>query len=244
MSQRAKDLVKKALQMKPSPRDAFLYFDYIRHDQRRLEHLASLNLPIAGATVLEVGAGIGGHTSFFLDRGCRVLSTEARDDNLEVLRQRYPDLEVKPLDLDYPDTSIVEKFDIVYCYGLLYHLKEPAGAVEYMSSRCSKMLLLETCVSLGNEASVNLCPEAQENLNQSVHGMGCRPTRPWVFNHLKNHFNFVYMPLTQPNHLEFPLDWTSPIETGHLMRSVFVASREQLDNSLLVTEIPMLQRRH
>jgi hypothetical protein len=26
--------------------------------------LASLNLPVAGASVLEVGAGIGGHTSF------------------------------------------------------------------------------------------------------------------------------------------------------------------------------------
>lgn len=243
MSQRVKTVIKKALRIKPSARDAFLYFDYIRHDQRRLEHLASLNLPIAGSSVLEVGAGIGSHTSFFLDRNCRVVSTEARPQNLEVLRQRYPDVEVRPLDLDYPDPSLSETFDIVYCYGLLYHLKDPAQAIEYMAARCGKMLLLETCVSFGDEEAINLCPEPEDNLSQSVHGTGCRPTRPWIFNQLRRHFDFVYMPVTQPNHKEFPLDWTSP-DAKSLVRSVFVTARQQLDNPLLVDHVPMQQRRH
>jgi len=239
-----KRVIKKVLRIKPSPRDAFLYYDYIRHDQRRLEHLASLNLPITGSAVLEVGAGIGNHTSFFLDRGCRVVSTEARQQNLEVVRERYPDLEIKLLDLDYPNNDIDETFDIVYCYGLLYHLSNPASAIEYMSSRCKGMLLLETCVSFGQEESVNLCPEPQETLSQSFHGTGCRPTRPWVFNELKRRFDFVYMPLTQPNHKEFPLDWTSPDGPGHMVRSVFIASHRQLDNPILVEHVPLKQRPH
>src|SRR5215471_10142220 len=185
MSQSVKRLVKKVLRIKPSARDAFLYFDYIRHDQRRLEHLTSLNLPVAGTSVLEVGAGIGGHTSFFLDRGCQVLSTEARLENLEVLRERYSGLEVKQLDLDNPDDRIRQIFEIVYCYGLLYHLKEPALAIDYRSSRCSKLLLLETCVSFGDDESINSCPEPAEVLSQSFHGEGCRPTRSWIFNRLK-----------------------------------------------------------
>ena len=244
MMRAVKSIIKKALGIKPSPRDAFLYFDYLRHDQRRLEHLASLGLSIAGATVLEVGAGIGGHTSFFLDRSCQVMSTEARPENLEVLRLRYPEIQVKRLDLDNPDSSMEETFDIVHCYGVLYHLKEPASAIEYISKRAGKLLLLETCVSFGNEESLNPCPEPEKTLSQSVHGVGCRPTRSWVFNQLSRHFEFVYMPVTQPNHSEFPVDWTSSKPNDGLVRSVFIASRQQLENPFLVTYVPMRQRRH
>src|SRR5688572_10851078 len=58
---------------------------YLRHNARRLEHLATLGLPIAGSTVLEVGAGIGDHTSFYLDRGCTVTTVEAREANCHVI---------------------------------------------------------------------------------------------------------------------------------------------------------------
>lgn len=59
-------------------------------------------MDLAGATVLEVGAGIGDHTSFFLDRGCQVVSTEAREDNLDILRTRYPNIQIKHLDTEAP----------------------------------------------------------------------------------------------------------------------------------------------
>ncbi len=72
-----KKTVKKLLKLPGSPKDVFLSYHYQRHNQRRLEHLATLGLSIAGSTVLEVGAGIGDHTSFFLDRGCHVVCTEA-----------------------------------------------------------------------------------------------------------------------------------------------------------------------
>lgn len=46
----------------------FHSYDYLRHNARRLEHLASLGLPITGRSVLEVGAGIGDHSHFYIDR--------------------------------------------------------------------------------------------------------------------------------------------------------------------------------
>lgn len=239
-------IVKKLLGIKPTPRDAFLNDAYIRHDKRRQEHLASLGLDIAGRSVLEVGAGIGNHTSFFLDRGCTVVSSEAREENLEMIRARFPNIEVRRLDLDAPDKQFTDTFEIVYCYGLLYHLKDPTGAIEYMAQRCSGMLLLETCVSYGDEESINLCDEPAAVLSQSIYGQGCRPTRPWVYNQLNRHFDFVYMPVTQPNHEEFPLDWSAeaaPTE-DRLTRSTFVASRQPIENAQLVEHIPKLQRRH
>ena len=230
--------------MSISPINVFHSHHYQRHNQRRLEHLSSLGLDIAGNSVLEVGAGIGDHTSFFLDRGCQVVSSEARPANLEILSSCYPNIKVRHLDLDNPDLTMNELFDIVYCYGLLYHLNKPAEAIEFMSHRCRKMLLLETCVSSGEEELINPCLEPAESPSQAISGKGCRPTRKWIHNQLKNHFAFVYMPITQPNHEEFPIDWSVPPSTQTLTRSVFIASRQQIDNKLLVADIPRKQKRH
>ena len=78
-----------------------------------------------------------------------------------------------------------------------------------------------------------------------LHWRGVR--RQWVFDELRKHFEYVYMPSTQPWHCEFPLDWTvlrDGESNGSLTRAVFVASRQPLDNELLRETIPDQQRRH
>ncbi|MBW4520926.1 MAG: class I SAM-dependent methyltransferase [Scytolyngbya sp. HA4215-MV1] len=227
-----------------SPIATFHADPYIRHNQRRQEHLASLNLEIAGKRILELGAGIGDHTSFFLDRDCPIVVTEGRPENLTLLRSRFPDLPIRALDMDNPDPNFDEQFDVVYCYGLLYHLEKPAEAIAYMAQHCQDMLLLETCVSYGEEETVNLCIEPAESATQSLSGQGCRPTRKWIYNQLKQHFDFVYLPITQPNHVEFPIDWTAKPDDSIRSRSIFIAARHPIDNPLLVEGIPMQQRRH
>ncbi|MFX0133320.1 MAG: class I SAM-dependent methyltransferase [Candidatus Hodarchaeota archaeon] len=239
-----KKIIKKFFKLKTPPESVFLSYHYQRHNQRRLEHLASIGLNIANSTVLEVGAGIGDHTSFFIDRGCQVVTSDARQENVKILNSRYPNVKVLCLDLDNPPGTFNKVFDIIYSYGLLYHLKNPSEAIEFMSSCCRKLLLLETCVSFGNENLLNLCAEDILNPTQSYVGSGCRPTRRWVYSQLKRHFEFVYLPVTQPNHEEFPIDWTRPPSKQILTRAVFVASREQINNKFLVEEIPMKQIRH
>ena len=227
----------------PTPETAFRADFYIRHNQRRLEHLATLGLPIAGATVLEVAAGIGDHTSFFLDRGCKVVSTEGRPENLALLRSRFPNLDVRHLDLDHP-VDLGQVFDIVYCYGALYHLSRPGEALAFMANCCRGMLLLETCVSYGSDEQINLVTELAQHPSESVAGRGCRPTRVWVYNQLKTLFPFVYLPRTQPNHEEFPTDWTLPPPPplpDVFTRSIFIASRQPLNNPLLSDELLLKQ---
>jgi len=227
---------------------AFHSHFYQRHNRRRQEHLASLRLNLANATVLEVGAAIGDHTDFFLDRGCSVVTTEARPESLELLKarypgQEYPHVEVRSLDLDHPDDRFADVFDIVYCYGVLYHLSRPAQAIEFMASHCRGVLLLETRVSYGDGEAVNPCQESPSNPVQSIWGRGCRPTRDWVYSQLRRNFEFVYLTRTQPFHEEFPIDWTCPPPPDLRTRSVFVASRHPLENDLLVQGIPMRQTR-
>lgn len=234
-----------------TPLDEFHSAPYLRHNQRRLEHLASLRLPLSGQRVLEVGAGVGDHTSFFLDRGCTVLCTEGRKENLALLRSRFrddPRVTVQLLDLEVsglPEArpAPLGPVDIVYCYGVLYHLSDPAAALSYLARCTGRLLLLETSVSYGDGDAVNQVREDAALVSQAVSGQGCRPTRGFVLSRLRAAFPHVYTPLTQPCHEEFPLDWGAAPQAG-LARAVFIASRAPLaDNPLLTEELPQQQRR-
>ena len=216
---------------------------YLRHNARRLEHLASLRIPVARNNVLEVGAGIGDHSHYYADRGCQVTVTEYRESNLRYLKKHYPQYDVRQLNMENP-VELDFKFDIIHCYGLLYHLQNPERAIEFLSNHCQSMLFLETCVSFGDDEQVNLVQEDLKNPTQAAFGTGCRPTRPWIFRQLQKHFQFVYIPKTQPNHEEFPIDWTSSENHQGLARAIFIASKKVIDNDALTTELLNRQERH
>lgn len=217
---------------------------YLRQNQRIQEHLASLGLPLAGRSVLEVGAGIGDHTGFFADRGCSVLTTEGRPENLAILRERYPTADARLLNLDAPDEHAVKASSIVYCYGVLYHLARPAEAIAFLAKHTDYLLLLETCVSPGDDETVNVVFEDKQVASQAISGVGCRPTRSWVQAQLRLHFPHVYMSVTQPWHEDFPTDWNFEPNPERNYRCVFVASREPLALSTLTDTIPVHQARH
>ena len=216
---------------------------YQRHNRRRQEHLASLGLPIDGRSVLEVGAGLGDHTDFFLDRGCTVTATDGREELVEALGSRYPEVRTLVYDANGPAPSSIGPHEIVYAYGTLYHLNEPEHALRNFSALSSSLLLLETCVSFGEDEAVNLTSENGSDFTQAVNGTGCRPTRRWVWNRLCDHFEYVYVPVTQPCHEEFPLDWTKPSSSTGLVRSVFVASRAPLHSNRLAATLLARQTR-
>ena len=89
----------------------------------------------------------------------------------------------------------------------------------------------------------NLVTESVKRRTQSFSGGGCRPTRAWIFDKLNELFEYVYVPLTQPNYHEFHLDWSVPNEHG-LSRAIFIASREKMDNNLLSPTLVNCQIRH
>ncbi len=218
---------------------------YLRHNARRLEHLASLRIPVAEMSVLEVGAGIGDHSHYYIDRNCRITITEARSANLHILKQRYPHQDVRFLDMEHPTLLDSSPFDVIHCYGLLYHLSNPEEALEFLGAQCKKALFLETCVSFGEDKQINLVAENVESPTQSYSATGCRPTRRLIFEKLKELFDFVYVPRTQPNHEEFPLNWAAPGERRRgVSRAIFIASREEVENELLSPKLLDNQVRH
>ncbi len=217
---------------------------YVRHNQRRQEHLASLGLPIEGRSVLELGAGIGDHTTFFIDRNCSICVSDGRPELYEIIKDRYHWMRTEFIDLETDNPGFNDVYDIVYAYGLLYHLNDAERALRAMARWCGGLLLLETCVSPRDDTGINPASEMKEYGSQAVSGTGCRPSRPWIFAELKRHFPHVYCTATQPWHPEFPLDWDAVPPDAGLTRAVFVASRTPLDLPSLLPSLPGRQVRH
>lgn len=220
----------------------FLTPEALAINEARLCHLASLGLDIRNKRVLEVGGGIGLHSCFFESQGCDLLFTEARVDNLEEARRRYPHRKTALLNLDEEhDLTRFGTFDIIYCYGTLYHLTDPAKALRALAAVCSGLLLLETCVSPGDECLLNPQSEPASIENQAFTGMGCRPTRPWVLRELRTHMGFAYQTKTQPVHHDFETNWLKPAKRK-LYRAVFVGSKTAVSHPLL-SEVPCVVQR-
>jgi SAM-dependent methyltransferase len=230
-------------------KDPFWWFEYPPAralNDARMSHLASLDLPLEGGSVLEVGAGIGLLTGFFEERGCTVMSTDARPENIAELRRRHPERRARVLDLeDAAQVAAVGSFDVVFCYGTLYHLGTPAESLEALG-QVAPLILLETCLTPGDQMAVNLVAE-HTALNQAQSMQGCRPTRPWVMDQLRRHWGHAYASLTAPAHPDFPTDWPAcpgVVDPVHHTRAVFVGSRSELDLPGLSPELPeRLERR-
>jgi SAM-dependent methyltransferase len=229
----------------PGPVDAFRTYHALQLNARRLEHLATLPLPLRSRRVLEIGAGVGDLTEFFVDRGCLVHATDARPEHVALMEQRFaghPLVTVQALDLDPPPATWPGVFDVVFCYGVLYHLSDPAAALDYMARACHDLLLLDTVVGDGTAGDVPSIAEDPAVAGAALSGRGSRPSRRWVWDRLGERFEHVYVPAAQPNHYEFPIDWTRP--GPFTRRAIFVASRRRLDVPALEPALLDRQTRH
>lgn len=216
----------------------FTSADAVSINLARMEHLSSLNLNLAGKKILEVGAGIGLLGEFFEKHGCDLTATDSRPENIAELKKRYPHRKAFVLDLEKDiDPRQVGMFDVVFCYGLLYHLSDPEKALRSLSNVCRDMILLETCVTPGNNSAVNVTGERGDVVNQASSHYGCRPTRPFIMDCLRRYYGHAYITKSQPRHPDFDTDWTKTLP-NKLHRSVFIGSTNIISNQLLTETIP------
>ena len=217
------------------------FFDsrYQVHNIARLSHLNSLGLSLDKKRVIELGAGVGDHTLFYLYKGCDVTPIEGRQDLCDFIKSRF-DIDAIRMDFENESKklSAYNSFEVVHCYGLLYHLSNPSEFLKY-ACQTGGLFLLETCVSTDDaEDPINIVAENINDATQAISGKGCRPTRKWIFSELKKYYKYVYCPITQPKHPEFPLDLRNKINSDDLTRAIFIGSNSQLNNPALVEAIP------
>jgi SAM-dependent methyltransferase len=206
-------------------------------NRARLAHLDSLGLPIEGKIVLDVGCGVGHLAQFFVSKGCKVVAVDGRPENIVRLHGLYPSLEAHVADVETEPLRQFGTFDIVFAYGLLYHLENPLSALRNMESVCRDILLLETMVCDHCLPILRIDDETL-SFSQGLRGLGCRPSPSYVVLALDRvGFDFVYAPKEPPKHTDFHFRWKNNCDwsrDGHPLRCVFLGSRCELQNPHLI----------
>lgn len=226
---------KRSLAVETSEEPIFDQQFYKEITSARLQHFESLSLPLKGKTLIDVGSGIGRFSASLETQGADVFCVDGRSENIEKLREFYPSRKCAVVDVESSDLLRHGQFDVVFCYGLLYHLSNPYGFIENASKICKETMIIETCIMDADEPIVRLVPEDQNNVTQSLHPMGCRPSISYVEACLRaNGFDFVYKPILPPKHPQFEYKLAndySHLRQGHLIRAIFIASRTQISSN-------------
>jgi SAM-dependent methyltransferase len=205
-------------------------------NRARMTHLDFLGFPLEGKRILDVGCGVGHLAHFFLRRGCEVVCVDGRKENIVSLCARYPDVEAHVADVQTDPLIRFGKFEVVFCYGLLYHLANPLAGLQNMASVCGDLLLLETLVCDHSEPILYLVDEPK-TYNQALNFLACRPSPSYVTMAMNRvGFPFVYAPEEPPDHPDFRFEWRNNLDyacDGHPLRCIFIGSRKELPNAKL-----------
>ena len=156
--------------------DSALYIDSRESRLRTLFRHIDVH-SLSAKRILEVGSGTGELGQAFVDAGCRVVSVDARPEYIEELKRRFPSREAYVTDVEHWAPEELGYFDVVLCFGLLYHVSTP----ETFLAACGRLapeLYLETVVTDSMEP---VCPlVAEEGPDQAYAGKGCRPMPTWL----------------------------------------------------------------
>jgi SAM-dependent methyltransferase len=208
----------------------------------RIEWLERANLPVGGGRVLDVGCGVGHFIPFYLNRGCTVNALDGRAENIAELKRRRLDIEADVADVQELDPERFGTFDVIHCFGLLYHLDSPVAALRRFSAMCKRLLIVETMVCDTSEPVMVLVDETKA-ASQAMDGLGCRPSPAFLAVALNRAgFDYVYGAANVPDHPDFQFEWKNNRETirnGIPLRCIIVASKAPLE---LPSLVPLLER--
>src|SRR5258705_2438917 len=186
------------------------------------------------------GAGVGYFSRYYADRDASVVAIEGRAENVAILRERVPGISAHVADVQADDLTSLGRFDIVHCFGLLYHLDSPVIALRRLHHVSDRMLLLETMVC-DSSAPISILADETGAVNQALAGIGCRPSPAFIVTALNRiGFTHIYGTDTPPRHPDFSFEWRDSGDVardGHNLRSVFVAARRPLACAGLVALI-------
>jgi cyclopropane fatty-acyl-phospholipid synthase-like methyltransferase len=129
-------------------------------------------------SILEVGCGHG-RIGRYLKENYKVDITfsDARKLFLDVILEDFPTVKTKQVDLDQ-GWDFEPIYDIILHIGVLYHLMDPASALRQACTNTKKYLFLETEFADTGDPYLMVCRTGEEenNINHSIHNIGCRPS--------------------------------------------------------------------
>jgi tRNA (mo5U34)-methyltransferase len=213
-----------------------LVFDRPRQAELRdasIEFLRSVISPwksqLGLYTALDLGCGVGHYSAALKEIGFEVTGADARAQNVEEARSRHPGIGFRIVDAEDPAIVQLGKFDLVVCFGLLYHLENPLRAMRNLRGLTDKVLLLGSIVVAEDEPFLLLLDEPAGE-DQSLRAVSCYPSEGAIIKMAyRAGFPHVYRFRELPNHEDF--------RTGvgrARARTMIAASVPALDSRLVV----------
>ena len=200
----------------------------------RLEHLATLGLPVGGRSVIDVGGGIRPAVRVLRPPAAATsYAWTAGRSNIAQLRAHYPERRAAVVDVETDELVAHGSFDVVFCYGLLYHLSDPLAFLGRAATICRELMIVETCTITDSEERVLFLVDDPDDPTMSLSRVASRPSPAYVVASLRlSGFEHVYSPVRLPRHKDFEYERRndmSHLRDGNAMRDVFVASRTALE---------------
>jgi hypothetical protein len=205
---------------------------YFWINEYRWRLLLQTGIKFDGMTIFEPGAGVGDQTAWLLQQGALNITTgDGREVNNEILKKRFAlnsNVTVMKGDLesclDYPEFQI--KRDLVYCWGVYYHINDPMPGFPILKKLAliAPLIVMDFQVSLTGVDYVKKYP--REDTSASIsHGSG-RQTMSSMANAVRENFGYAYFPVEQMN-------WNDPACIGD-PRRIIVGSKTPLKFSGLI----------
>jgi SAM-dependent methyltransferase len=165
--------------------------------------LEELNRNFQLSNAADIGCGVGHFSKFLHDFGFHVTGIDGREENVQECKRRYPDIAFRQGNAEDLRPEQVGTFDLVFCFGLLYHLENPFRAIRNLYGLTRQVLLVESMCAPGANPSMELLDEGKV-LNQGLNYVAFYPTESCLVKMLyRAGFPFVYGFTNLPPHEEF-----------------------------------------
>ena len=147
---------------------------YIAINQARWQAAEKI-LDILGpqSTCLDAGCGPGWFAERLVARNLLVTGTDGRNDLLDVARTRVPASKFIALNIESAhETRTLPICDLVFCFGLLYHLENPFAAIRNLRRCTGGHMLIETQITPEASPTLHLVSEgANETQGLTFHAI-------------------------------------------------------------------------
>jgi FkbM family methyltransferase len=201
---------------------------YLKHIEARGALIGKLvpelKVALGLATALDAGCGPGFFAQVLNDCNLEVRGFDAREVNINQARLRYPNIPFETRDIEDSSIAQLGVFDLVLCFGLLYHLESPLRAIRHLRQLTGKVLLLES-MCIPSKQSVVLLREEPKSDDQSLTDLAFYPSEECIVKMMhRAGFSSIYRTLLLPDHEDFRATSESARR-----RTVLVASYEPID---------------
>jgi FkbM family methyltransferase len=155
------------------------------------------------SSAVDAGCGVGFFSQTLAESGLNVCGFDGRAANVEEARRRFPSIPFEQGNVEERAILQLGRFDLVLCFGLLYHLENPLLAIRHLRGLTEKCLLLES-VCLPEERPSMLLREEPRQDDQSLGNVACYPSESSLVKMLyRAGFGSVYRVIPLPDHEDF-----------------------------------------